>query len=100
MVFPPQARARTTCSYADQPANVLTVTVPRDSRAGEISRRGTEITVNEHLQRPRACAGGTPRCSTLTRSSCAYVGQPRTCDSPAARLPPERRLRPAALLRS
>jgi Ca2+-binding RTX toxin-like protein len=60
MVFAPHARARTTCSYAGPPANVLTVTVPRYPLAGEIGRRGTEITVNEHGQRPRACAGGTP----------------------------------------
>jgi hypothetical protein len=57
--FPPDAQARTRCSYAGPPANVMTVTVTGDS-FGEIKRRGLEIAANESLEPPQPCSGGTP----------------------------------------
>lgn len=58
--FAPDAQARTRCSYAGPPTNVLTVTVSGDLSSGVIKRKGLEITANEFLARPRPCSGGTP----------------------------------------
>ena len=56
--FAADAQARTRCSYAGPPTNVLTVTVSGDS-IGVIKRKGLEITANEFLERPSPCSGGT-----------------------------------------
>lgn len=60
VLLAPAAEARTRCVYAGPPANVLTVTVDGGSGEGEVKRNGVEITVNEFLEPPRPCAGGTP----------------------------------------
>jgi len=57
--FAPDAQARTSCSYAGPPTNVLTVTVSGES-IGVIKRKGLDITANEFLERPKPCSGGTP----------------------------------------
>ncbi len=51
--FAPDAQARTRCSYAGPPTNVLTVTLSRDS-LGVIKRRGLEITASEFLEAAQA----------------------------------------------
>ena len=56
----PDAQARTRCSYAGPPTNVLTVTVSGDLSSGVIKRKGQDITASEFLQRPKPCSGGTP----------------------------------------
>jgi len=56
--FPPGAAARTTCSYAGAPRNVLTVTV--NDAVGEIQRRGLEIAVRGQDEPLTRCAGGAP----------------------------------------
>ena len=57
----PDAQARTSCSYAGPPANVMTVTVSGGSfPMGVIKRRGLEITASEFLEQPTPCSGGTP----------------------------------------
>jgi len=55
---PPGAAARTTCSYAGAPRNVLTVTV-KDA-VGEIRRRGLEIAVRGQDEPLTRCTGGAP----------------------------------------
>jgi len=57
--FPPGAAARTTCSYAGAPRNVLTVTV-KDDAVGEIRRRGLGIAVRGQDEPLSLCAGGAP----------------------------------------
>ena len=53
----PDAHARTRCSYAGPPENVLTVRVTGDALA-VIERNREEILVGE--KRPRRCSGGVP----------------------------------------
>lgn len=57
----PDAEARTRCSYAGPPANVMTVTVGGGFNGlGVVKRRGLAITANEFLAPPKPCSGGTP----------------------------------------
>ena len=60
MLLAPVAHAKTSCTYAGAPANLLTVTDSGDSSTGVIERRGLEITAREIFEAPEPCAGGTP----------------------------------------
>jgi Ca2+-binding RTX toxin-like protein len=57
--FVPDAVARVSCSYAAAPVSALTVTVTGDDTV-EIGRYQDEILVNEFLERPKRCRGGSP----------------------------------------
>ena len=57
--FVADADARTRCSYAGAPDNLLTVSSDRGALT-EITRRGEEIVVRESFSRPQACSGGVP----------------------------------------
>ena len=67
--FPPGAGARTTCSYAGAPRNVLTVTVKGDA-VGEIRRRGLGIAVRGQEEPLSRCTGGTPTVLNTDIVSC------------------------------
>jgi Ca2+-binding RTX toxin-like protein len=54
----PTAQARTTCSYAGAPTNLLTVMTNKS--ATTISRSGEEIVVQDRLEGPTGCRGAVP----------------------------------------
>ena len=77
--FAPGAQARTSCSYLGAPANVLNVVVRDEGAAdegadAEIRRKGQEIIVNEFLERPQPCAGGTPTVLTTDTINVLLLG--------------------------